>query len=66
MKIESMEQLLVSDEFKKEREEVQAVVKSIVGKYNTHADVQTVRRSKIGNEKKFKGISVSQMIIDSR
>jgi len=48
-----MEQLLVSDEFKKEREKVQAVIKSIVGKYNTHADVQTVRRSKIGNEQEI-------------
>jgi len=48
-----MEQLLVSDEFKKEREKVQAVIKSIVGKYNTHADVQTVRRSKLGNEQEI-------------
>ena len=53
MKIESMEQLLVSEEIKKEREKVQAVIKSIVGKYNTHAAVQTVRRSKIGNEQEI-------------
>jgi hypothetical protein len=32
---------------------VQAVIKSIVGKYNTHAAVQTVRRSKIGNEQEI-------------
>ena len=50
MKIESMEQLLASDEFKKEQEELQAVIKSIVGKYNTHAAVQTVQISKTGNE----------------
>ena len=53
MKNESMEQLLISDEFKKEREEVQAVIESIVGKYNTHAAVQTVRRSKIVNEQEI-------------
>ena len=35
MKIESMEQLLASDEFKKEQEELQAVIKSVVGKYDT-------------------------------
>ena len=35
MKIESMEQLLASGEFKKEQEELQAVIKSIVGKYDT-------------------------------
>jgi len=64
VKVQSLEELLASDEFRKEQEEMQAVMKSIIGKHATPARMSPEMRREIN--RKLEGISVSQMIIDAR
>jgi hypothetical protein len=59
-----IEQELASDEFRKEQEELQAIMKSIIGKHITPKRLSKKRRREIN--RKLEGISVSQMIIESR
>ena len=64
MKLSLIEQELASDEFRKEQEELQAIMKSIIGGSDTPRRLSKKRRREIN--RKLEGISVSQMIIESR
>ncbi|MDP6451942.1 MAG: hypothetical protein QF898_01425 [SAR202 cluster bacterium] len=64
MEAKSLEDLLASSEFKKEQQEMQSLLSSIIG---DHAEpTRPIKEVRQEMSRKLKGISVSQMIIESR
>ena len=64
MEVQSLEELLASEEFRKEQAEMQALFESIIGKHEK--PTRPIKELRQEMSKKLKGISVSQMIIDAR
>tara|TARA_B100000315_G_scaffold228675_1_gene237639 strand:+ start:656 stop:850 length:195 start_codon:yes stop_codon:yes gene_type:complete len=60
----SLEDLLASSEFKKEQQEMQSLLSSIIGDHDK--PTRPIKEVRQEMSRKLKGISVSQMIIESR